>query len=604
MSDEGFSPQPAASDVQAGPATDLRVGIVVWSTDPALRELAAASAREPAELFLVDQQTEITTALDRHGCQAVLIDADPLQPAQLDSLLDALNRHPAAPIIIAAASKEPAKVCMERLHAGRINRLLLKPASSGALRLALDYAVARRRKGGKPEAVPQSAPRKPDQRRVPLLAGAGALALVLVIAAFLVLRGSPDPSPTSTPVAVALQQPSTPLDPEPAAAEPPLVEPIPIEPGTDAEALVATEEGSPELDLALVESVEALMAEALVAAAPGETPEDLQADEITAEAAVAELESAEPPAPREIDLVIAQADARLQAGNLVEPEGDSALDFFQRAAAMEADDSEVLALRARLDAAAQSAVRAMLETGALAEATQFLAAGRARGLTPGLASQLTAELAATQARLRTEQQAALEDELLQTALARLRDGQLAEPNGDSAAYYLGRLRQENPQHPGFAEPFDALFVALWDQATTAIDEFDFEQAETAIYGLGQLAPGGAMIGDLSASLASARRQQEFLTTPAAPSDFDILHMEAVEYPLTARRRGIEGWVDLQLVVDRDGLARDVEVVAAEPLGIFDAAAVAAVQRYRFDPYRQDGTIYERLLALRIEFVLD
>ncbi len=591
MSDESFSQPSAASDSQPGQATDLRVGIVIWSTDSALRELVAGIQSESAEFFLVDQEAEITTVLDRQGCRAVLIDADALQPAQLDSLLDTLNRHASAPIIIAAASKEPAKGCMERLHAGRISRLLLKPASSGALRLAVDYAVTRCREGGKPKAPPQPVSRGPEKRRAPLLAGAGALVLVLAIGGFLVLRGSPEPSPAPSLVPVAGQEPSDPVDLEPA----PPVEPIPAEPET----LVAAEEEIPEIDLALVESIEALMAEALVAAEPDDAIEDLPAEE-----AVAEAETAEPPPPRDIDLLIEQADARLQAGNLVEPEGNSALDFYQQAVAMDADDSEVQALRGRIDAAARSSIDAMLEAEATEEAEQFLADGLARGLNPNLVTELSAEVEAVEDRLLAEQQAALEDELLQTALARLRDGQLTEPAGDSAAFYLGRLRAENPQHPELAEPFDNLVSTLSDEAGTAIAELDFDRAESAIDGLEQMDPDNALVEDLSDSLASARRQQEFLTTPTSPAELEIIHMEPVEYPTIARRRGIEGWVDLQLVVDGDGSPRGVEVVAAEPAGTFDNAALEAVRRYRFEPYRLDGTTYERLLALRLEFVLD
>jgi protein TonB len=73
------------------------------------------------------------------------------------------------------------------------------------------------------------------------------------------------------------------------------------------------------------------------------------------------------------------------------------------------------------------------------------------------------------------------------------------------------------------------------------------------------------------------------------------------YPAELLQRAVEGWVELELVVDRNGRPRDVVVKQAQPAGRFDAAAVTAVQQYRFVPFEQDGRVYERRLSMRVRF---
>ena len=53
------------------------------------------------------------------------------------------------------------------------------------------------------------------------------------------------------------------------------------------------------------------------------------------------------------------------------------------------------------------------------------------------------------------------------------------------------------------------------------------------------------------------------------------------YPRNAMARRVSGWVDVNFSVDAAGRTRDVLVRNAEPAGVFDDAALAAVRRWRF-----------------------
>lgn len=55
------------------------------------------------------------------------------------------------------------------------------------------------------------------------------------------------------------------------------------------------------------------------------------------------------------------------------------------------------------------------------------------------------------------------------------------------------------------------------------------------------------------------------------------------YPEAALRTGTEGWVRLEFTVNERGRVSDVVVVDADPPGVFDNAATAALSRWRFRP---------------------
>jgi protein TonB len=75
------------------------------------------------------------------------------------------------------------------------------------------------------------------------------------------------------------------------------------------------------------------------------------------------------------------------------------------------------------------------------------------------------------------------------------------------------------------------------------------------------------------------------------------------YPPDLLQRQIEGWVDLEFIVDRTGQPRDLVVVKSNPTGRFDEAALAAVAKYRYEPFVRDGQAYERRVRLRLRFNL-
>lgn len=64
------------------------------------------------------------------------------------------------------------------------------------------------------------------------------------------------------------------------------------------------------------------------------------------------------------------------------------------------------------------------------------------------------------------------------------------------------------------------------------------------------------------------------------------------YPTRAAQRGIEGWCQVAFTVTETGGVRDVQVVDAEPRGMFDSASVRAAERFRFQPRVVNGVAVE------------
>ena len=77
-----------------------------------------------------------------------------------------------------------------------------------------------------------------------------------------------------------------------------------------------------------------------------------------------------------------------------------------------------------------------------------------------------------------------------------------------------------------------------------------------------------------------------------------------DYPIQARQKRIEGWVDVKFTVGIDGSVRDPVVIGAEPKEIFDRAALQAIRGWKYNPKIADGKPVERTdLKVRIQFNL-
>jgi protein TonB len=71
--------------------------------------------------------------------------------------------------------------------------------------------------------------------------------------------------------------------------------------------------------------------------------------------------------------------------------------------------------------------------------------------------------------------------------------------------------------------------------------------------------------------------------PSAPAGRTLLNRVSPRFPEAANRRRLEGEVEVAIRIRADGSVEAVDVVRADPPGVFDREAVLAVRRWRYAP---------------------
>ena len=80
--------------------------------------------------------------------------------------------------------------------------------------------------------------------------------------------------------------------------------------------------------------------------------------------------------------------------------------------------------------------------------------------------------------------------------------------------------------------------------------------------------------------------------------------QSPKYPYVARRRGMEGKVVIEAVVDRAGTVATAVVVVSSGHRLLDRAALSAVKRWIFQPARRRGQAVGATIAIPITFALE
>lgn len=75
------------------------------------------------------------------------------------------------------------------------------------------------------------------------------------------------------------------------------------------------------------------------------------------------------------------------------------------------------------------------------------------------------------------------------------------------------------------------------------------------------------------------------------------------YPRSAKRRGIQGWVDIEFIITRAGRVETVKIVQAEPAGVYEKSVVQAVSSWRFSPGKVNGKPVRVRVRQRVQFRL-
>lgn len=75
------------------------------------------------------------------------------------------------------------------------------------------------------------------------------------------------------------------------------------------------------------------------------------------------------------------------------------------------------------------------------------------------------------------------------------------------------------------------------------------------------------------------------------------------YPKAAKKRNIEGYVVLSLLIDVDGRVDKIQVLESSPQGVFDDSAVVGIRNWRFTPAQYQGKAVKVWAKQKIRFGL-
>jgi protein TonB len=201
---------------------------------------------------------------------------------------------------------------------------------------------------------------------------------------------------------------------------------------------------------------------------------------------------------------------------------------------------------------------------------------------------------------------------------RLAQGRVLEPASDSAKYYLEQLAQAEPAAASTLAARTAFETRLLDEAHGAVQAKDYAAARRwlseahsagaspagisaaeAELSAAQSAPAAAVSAGAEASGAASASDAAYLNESALTRTRYV----APQYPPSARDRGIAGWVDVQFLVNPDGSTSEVTIVGAQPVGIFEQAALDAVRHWRYQPLLHDGAAGTQRARVRVRFAV-
>lgn len=85
----------------------------------------------------------------------------------------------------------------------------------------------------------------------------------------------------------------------------------------------------------------------------------------------------------------------------------------------------------------------------------------------------------------------------------------------------------------------------------------------------------------------------------------LIFQEKPEYPAEARKKEIEGWVHVRILISLEGSVDEIEILSARPEGVFEESLHAALPAWQFTPAKDgSGKPIEFWKEFKYRFVLD
>ncbi len=314
---------------------------------------------------------------------------------------------------------------------------------------------------------------------------------------------------------------------------------------------------------------------------------------------------------------LGRAQEALNSGALIEPPEQNAHFYLESAHALAPADPAVQQARAQLATRLLADARQAVLGGNADQAERLATAAQESGADPGELGTVLGSVQQLRGNVRADAVAHTESLFNQ----RLAQGRLLEPANDSARYYLEQLAQAEPAGASTLAARTAFENRLIEEVHAAVRAQDVNaarrwlaEAQAAGASPSALAAAEAEIGAPQSpprAEAAAPAPAPVAAPPAAApeaaavdaSTLTRTRYSAPQYPDTARTRGIEGWVDVQFLVNVDGSVSEAAIVGAQPVGVFEQSALEAVRHWRYQPVLRDGAAVSQRARVRVRFTV-
>jgi TonB family protein len=570
--------------------------------------------------------------------------ADTASTADVAAMVAQLTQHFPELVVIVAGKREDSAALMQLTATGRIFRFLLTPLSHGQTRLALEAAVTQHAdllaQGQRMSAA--SASGGGEKKNYVVTYGALAAGLLVVVGGIWFAVSKFTGEPTPPPVVQTTPAPGQP------GAVPEKIDPVQAELALAKEAFAAGKYLEPAGDSALdyyrsalaldpnsqaakdgIRSVVDKILERAEASLTSEKLEDasrnieLARDIDPAHPRLAFLDTQMARERERIKLsqaaevgakvkqLVNQANDRMQNGRLITPANASAKDSLLDARRLDATDPNVVQASREFAALTTEEARKSRAAGDLVAAAAFVSVSRQMGSGSAALSAVERQLgdatkaasAAAAPAARKTPSTAASDPLVADIRQRLSEGKLIDPPGDSARDLLVNLRNTAPTRPEVDDLSKQLTNRLLESGKGATAAKAFPRAEQLIAAARDVGArySEPAIAQAEKDLAAAREANALQTNIVSANSLKRTRTVQPVYPEAARKRGVEGWVELAFTVTPNGTVEDVEVRNASPANVFDDSAVRAIRGWRFEPVERNGEKVAQRAMVRLRF---
>ena len=258
---------------------------------------------------------------------------------------------------------------------------------------------------------------------------------------------------------------------------------------------------------------------------------------------------------------------------------------------------------------------AVVLLGATALAVRFWGGGHPSAPAPAVAAPPPARAADEVADLVARIEADFKEDNFRGAEADIRTLSQTAPQHPRLPFFQKLLANENRRHgkspaaaasaPAAARASPPTQIEPTAPAAAPVAAAPRSPAGTSFSGrtLEQSEPPPTPLPD-TASSGRGAAQRRTLAPPPGTQEAQLIHRVAPEYPTTAARQRIEGFVDVQFLITREGTVENITISNASPADIFDRAAIAAVSAWRYNPRVVEGQPVASPEQVRVEFKLD